>query len=247
VEWSDEGIVLAARRHGEGSAIVSLLTLAHGRHLGLVRGGAGRRARGIYQPGNQVSAHWRARLSDHLGTFTCELTEAHAATLMEDALALAGLSAACALAEAALPEREPHAVLYEGTLELLASMRRADRLVSYVHWELGLLAELGYGLDLTTCAATGRGDDLAYVSPRTGRAVSRQAGAGWHDKLLALPGFLTGVGEAGADDVLGGLALTGFFLERFVFAAQNRRLPPARIRLIDQIRRTATISGVTSR
>ncbi|MFQ5765775.1 MAG: DNA repair protein RecO, partial [Rhodospirillales bacterium] len=169
MDWTDDGIVLSARKHGETSAIVTLLTRAHGRHLGLVRGGAGKRARGMLQPGNRVQARWRARLPEHLGTFTCELTEAFAAASLRDRLKLAGLSAACAMADAALPEREPHAAVFEGLLALLSVLQDEDWPSAYVKWEMGLLGELGFGLDLSACAATGTNDQLAYVSPKSGR------------------------------------------------------------------------------
>jgi len=248
MDWSDEGIVLAARKHGESALIVQLLTRAHGRHAGLVRGGAGRRLRGVFEPGNQVTAHWRARLADHLGAYVCEAARSHAAALLDDPERLAALTAACAVAEAALPEREPHAAIYQGFLALLDALGRenggrAGELALwgevYVRWELGLLGELGYGLDLSACAATGRNDELAYVSPRTGRAVSLSAGEPYREKLLALPDMLVGrppgtPGEA-ALEIAQGLRLTGHFLARHVFAPLDRDLPMARGRLVERI------------
>jgi DNA repair protein RecO (recombination protein O) len=247
MEWTDEGIVLAARKHGESALIVQLLTRAHGRHAGLVRGGAGRRQRGTYEPGNAVTAHWRGRLAEHLGSFVCEPRASHAAALLDDPPRLAALSAACAVAEAALPEREPHGAVYEGFLALLDALDRDDEGEQgaalwgevYVRWELGLLSELGYGLDLSACAATGRNDELAYVSPRTGRAVSHSAGEPYREKLLALPAFLTGRGPGTSADVNQGLRLAGFFLDRHVFAPLERPSPAARGRLLERLAPTA--------
>ena len=235
MEWSDDGIVLAARKHGETSAIVSLLTRGHGRHAGLVRGGAGRRARGVYQPGNLVSAAWRARLAEHLGTYTCELVRAHAADHLQDKLPLAALSAATAMVEATLPEREPHAAVYDETIALLDALGSPGWQAVYVRWELALLAELGFGLDLTECAATGTNDNLIYVSPTSGRAVSAAAGEPYRDRMLTLPAFLLPGGDregAGAEDVATGLRLTGYFLTHHVFIAGHGNLPAARERLV---------------
>lgn len=248
VDWTDEGVVLAARPHGEGSAVVVLLTQAHGRHAGLVRGAFSGRSRGLYQAGNRVRAEWRARLSEHLGNYSCELSRGYAAEALEDPLKLAGLSAACAVAEASLPEREPHPRVHDGLVALLEAMADPDLgdawIAAYVRWEIGLLADLGYGLDLDSCAATGANDDLAYVSPRTGRAVSLAAGEAYRDRLLALPRFLIGQAGAGdADDLFRGLALSGFFLERHVFATHGRQPPPARTRFVERFARGATVSG----
>jgi DNA repair protein RecO (recombination protein O) len=249
IEWSDDGIVLSARRHGESAAIVSLLTRAHGRHAGLVLGGAGRRARGVYEPGNRVAATWRARLSEHLGHYACELAESRAAALLDDALRLAALTSATAILDAALPEREPHERLFGSLDGLVAQLCDSSTATSwpalYVRFELDLLTELGFGLDLSRCAATGQPDDLAYVSPKTGRAVSTAAGEPFRDRLLSLPSFLTrpaanGIAPA---DILNGLQLTGFFLEQHVFAHQpvpslgRSLLPAPRDRLIAILQR----------
>ncbi|MCC6918630.1 MAG: DNA repair protein RecO, partial [Alphaproteobacteria bacterium] len=178
MEWAEEAIVLAARRHGESDAIVAVLTRGHGRCAGLVRGGAGRRAGPVLQPGNRIAARWRARLEGHLGTLAAELVHGHAARFLDDPDRLAALSAAAAVADLALPEREPHPRAFDGFVGLLAALE-ADTgwAAAYVRWELDLLAELGFGLDLARCAATGTEADLVYVSPRSGRAVSRAAGA----------------------------------------------------------------------
>lgn len=236
MEWSDDGFVLAVRPHGETSAIVSLLTREHGRHPGLVRGGAGRRMRGILQSGNLVRATWRGRLAEHLGAYVIEPLQAFAADLLRDPLRLAALSAACAVAERALPECEPHAAVFDGIGILLAALSGEQWPSVYVKWEMGLLAELGYGLDLSSCAATGRSDELVYVSPRTGRAVSRAAGEPYRDKLLALPAFLLGSeGEGDSAGIAAGLHLTGHFLERLLFAPHGADLPAARQRLAERL------------
>ncbi len=214
--------------------MVSLLTREHGRHAGLVRGGVGKAARGSLQPGNRLLVTWKARLEDHLGNLTWELTGSSGTAWLHDPRRLAGLSAACALAEAALPERQSHAAVFEGLLAVLGALEGDDWPALYVHWELGLLAELGYGLDLSCCAATGQADDLAFVSPRSGRAVSRAAGQPYRDRLLVLPGFLLGA-EATPADVAVGLALTGHFLERHVLGPQSKGMPAARSRLVERL------------
>jgi DNA repair protein RecO (recombination protein O) len=244
MEWKDEGIVIARRHHGESAAIVSLLTREHGRHLGLVRGGSGRRAAGLYQPGNLVSAVWRGRLSEHLGSYACEPLQSFAARVIDDPLRLGALTAACAIVETALPEREPHQSLYEGTLALFKELEGGGWAAQYARWECQCLADLGFGLDLTQCALTGSAEDLAYVSPRSGRAVSRAAAQPYTDKLFALPGFLAGGAPASPADVVKALEMTGHFLARNVLAASDRPLPPARIQFVDRLRRSVTISRV---
>ena len=247
MDWSDDGIVLAARRHGESSAVVQLLTRGQGRHAGLARGGAGSRGRGIYQPGNLVAARWRARLPEHLGSYTCELAHSYAAALLDDPLRLAALASACAVAEAALPERHPYPKLYGAFIALLDGLDGEPQWAAvYARWELGLLDELGFGLDLSRCASTGVTENLSYVSPKSGRAVSREAGAPYRDKLLPLPGFLAGNaggGDTEAPDIAAALRLTGHFLGRHVFAPHHKGLPPARDRFVDRFTRTPTISG----
>jgi DNA repair protein RecO (recombination protein O) len=249
MEWSDQGIVLAARRHGESALIVQLLTRDHGRHAGLVRGGQGRKLRGIYQIGNGLAVTWKARLAEHLGLISGELVRGHAARFLDDPARLACLSAAAVLAESTLPEREPHPRAHEGFSSLLDALDAdAGWAVCYVRWELALLAELGFGLDLARCAATGATGDLIYVSPRSGQAVSAQAGAPYRDRLLALPRFLVPRSDAEPTpaDVLDGLALTGHFLERRVFDPHNRNMPAARTRFVEILRRMAKVSGESS-
>lgn len=246
MDWSDDGIVLTARKHGESSAIVTLLTPEHGRHAGLVRGGAGRRARGIYEPGNIVRATWRARLEEHLGSFTCELTRSRAAQALNDPLHLAGLSAACSIADASLPERESLPLVYAHFNELLDQMGQGDWLVAFVHWEMALLADLGFGLDFSACASTGSTEDLIYVSPKSGQAVSKVAGEPYRDRMLPLPHFMKDDEwdvQISHPELLDALKLTGYFLEHHVFALNGKKPPPARTRFIDRLRQSATISS----
>lgn len=239
MDWSDEGIVLAARKHGEHAAIVTLLTRDHGRHAGLVRGGASSRARGLYQIGNLVTADWHARLSEHLGTYTCELARPYAAGLMSERLPLLALASAAGLLERLLPEREPHPITFDGTVALIEMLGKAGGwAAAYVQWELALLSDLGYGLDLTQCAATGATEDLVYVSPRTGCAVSQGAGEPYRSKLLPLPAFLrSGEAPAQREDVAAGLQLTGHFLAMCARDADTGDLPASRGRLLDGLRR----------
>jgi DNA repair protein RecO (recombination protein O) len=237
MEWRDEGIVLAARRHGESSAVVHLLTRARGRHGGLVRGASGKAARGLWQPGNHLDVIWRGRLEEHLGQFTGELIDARVAGFLSDRDRLSCLASVCALAETALPEREPHPLLFEGLRLLIDSLAMDDEwLPLTVRWEAALIAELGYGLDLSECAATGATDGLAWVSPRTGRAVSAEAGAPYADRLLPLPGFLIDAeAPTGRAAVVDGLRLTGFFLERRLFPALGKAVPAQRARFLDRM------------
>jgi len=241
MEWHDSGFVLAARRHGENAVIVELLTRDHGRHAGLVRRGQSPKLRAVLQPGNEVAAVWRGRLAEHLGSIACEIVRAYAARILDDPERLAALSAAAALVAAALPEREPHADVFASFESLLEALDSATDWPSrYVGWERDLLSALGFGLDLGCCAVTGATTDLAYVSPRTGRAVSRVVGLPYHDKLLALPEFLWRGEPADRDQIAHGMALTGHFLVHYVFAPQGRTLPAARSRLAERMRRLVT-------
>jgi len=239
MDWTDQGIVLSARKHGESSVVLSLLTAAHGRHAGVVRGGQSRTRRGVLEVGNLLFVTWRARLEEHLGNFTVELETGHAARLFDRADRLAALTALCATADSCLAEREPHPETFAASLRLIERLDGDDWPALYVAWELQLLGTLGFGLDLSSCAATGATGDLAYVSPRSARAVSGPAGAPYRKKLLILPAFLIGQGEAGPGDILDGLALTGYFLDRHVYRAQNRAPPDARERLLALLRRGA--------
>jgi DNA repair protein RecO (recombination protein O) len=230
MEWTDEGIVLGVRRHGEANAILEVMTHAHGRHLGLVRGGAGSRMRPVLQPGNAVRATWRARLDEHLGHYVVEGLRLRAAALLDVSHALYGVTHLAALCRL-LPERDPHPLVYA---DLVAMLDRIDDpvviAVAVARFELKLLAELGFGLDLDRCAATGEAGDLGYVSPKSGRAVSRRAGEPWHDRLLRLPAFLLDDASArpSAGDLADGFAVTGFFLGRYVLEPRSLRLPEAR-------------------
>jgi DNA repair protein RecO (recombination protein O) len=246
MDWRDEGILIAARRHGESSAIIEVFTAGHGRHAGVVRGGAGRRMAPVLQPGARLSVEWRARLDEHLGAFRVDLIAARTAAIMEDRAALAALGSATALIAAALPERDAHPTLYRKSLELVEALARtADWPARYAAWELALLAELGFGLDLGRCAVTGATDGLAWVSPKSGRAVGRAAAAGWEDRLLALPAFLREGWEAppGAEEVAAALRLTGFFLQARVAPGLARGLPGARGRAVEAIGRQLGASG----
>lgn len=246
MEWTDRGLVVAHRKHGESGAIVALLTREHGRHLGLARGAGGRRSVGLYELGALVAARWRARLPEHLGNWACEMVTPFAAAVLDDAGRLAALTAAVTVIDQAVPEREPHPVLFDATLDLLANLVRDDWAQRYVRWECACLAELGFGLALDRCAVSGAGAMLTHVSPRTGRAVSAEAARPYADRLLALPGFVTDPARpAGGREILEGLALTGHFLERHVLAPLGHRLPAARIRLVDRLRRSSYVAGTT--
>ncbi|MGZ6006462.1 MAG: DNA repair protein RecO [Rhizomicrobium sp.] len=236
MEWSDDAIVLSVRPHGESSTIVEVLTHSHGRHLGLVRGGASRRAKPSLQPGNTLHLNWRARLSEHLGNFTIELARARAGDMLESREALAGLNAFSAIVGSAMPEREAHEQVFDAGNILLDAMQEDG----FEHWgalfvrfEAGLLEALGFGLDLSRCTSTGAVDNLVYVSPRTGRAVSRDAGEPYKDRLFALPGFLLGSQNITPDpaEVAAGLKLTGHFLLERVLRPHGREMPPARLHL----------------
>lgn len=237
MQWTDEGIVLSARPHGETAAVVDLWTRGHGRHMGLVHGGRSRRLRPVLQPGNQVDATWKARLPDQLGSLTLEMRRAFAAEVLDDPQALMALSSITALTSL-LPERDPHPNLYEITLFVLGFLGDATVWPALmVRWELALLDELGFGLDLSQCAATGSNDQLIYVSPKSGRAVSASAGEPFRDKLLALPPFLTKQrsGPVTAQDVNLGFALTGYFIEKHLLGPRGQTLPASRMRLIAQL------------
>jgi len=240
VEWTDTAIVLGARRHGETSAVVELMTREHGRHLGLVRGGSGARHKPVLQAGNLIAATWRARLDEHLGCYALEALDLRAAAYLAAAHALYGvhhLAALCRL----LPERDPHPPVFDLLDRTIADLAEpAPAAVLMARFELALLAELGFGLDLAACAATGSRADLVYVSPKSGRAVSRAAGEPWRDRLLALPAFLCGAESRApsADALRDGFALTGFFLARHVFEPRGEALPEVRQHFIAAVTRS---------
>ncbi|APG45787.1 DNA repair protein RecO [Phaeobacter porticola] len=239
MEWRDEGILLTMRRHGESSAIVDVFTVDHGRHAGVVRGGAGRRMAPVLQPGAQLDVTWRARLEDHLGSYHAELIRSRAAAALSGRLALAGLNAVTALLAFCLPEREPLPDLYLRSEQLLDLLDRPDVWpLAYLRWEKALLEEMGFGLDLNRCAVTGAGTELMYVSPKSGRAVSRTGAGDWADRLLPLPPILRGHGDANTGEIVTALSTTGFFLEsRLAPSLGDRPLPEARGRLIDVLSR----------
>jgi len=238
MQWSDTGYVVALRRHGESALIAELLTREHGRHLGLVRGGQSPKLRAILQTGNEVAALWRGRLSAHLGTLACELVRGHAGRFIDDPGRLAALSAAAALVAATLPEREPHPDVFASFTALLDAIDSTEEWPAhYVDWECKLLASLGFGLSLTRCAVTGATTGLAYVSPRSGRAVSRETGRPYHDKLLQLPEFLWRNTSLDAAQITAGLRLTEYFLLHHVLLPQGSGMPAARARLAERFRR----------
>jgi DNA repair protein RecO (recombination protein O) len=236
MQWIDDAILLSARAHGETGLLVTLLTREHGRHAGLVQGGQSKKHRPAWQTGTLFEIKWQARLSEHLGGVTGEARRSYAARWLDDAGRLGGISAVCAIAEACLPDREPHSAIYAGLLAFLEGLGEEHWPSLYAHWELGLLGELGFRLDLSVCAATGATDDLIYVSPKSGRAVSRGAGEAYRERLLTLPAFLReGISHDRAE-VAQALDLTGFFLERHALAPQGKALPAARSRLVDRLR-----------
>jgi DNA repair protein RecO (recombination protein O) len=238
MDFTDEGILISAKPLGEANTIAELLTARHGRHLGLVRGGRSRRMRPLMQLGNRLSVTWRARLSDHLGGFNVEMIEPHAARVLDDQVALAAIGSFTGLAKH-LPERDPHPQLYFGALEVLGALGDAHVWPALlVRWEMLLLQELGFGLDLSECAATGTDADLIYVSPKSGRAVSRDAGQPYCDRLLKLSRFLLEDDVAPTpSDILAGFILTGHFFERDVLSPHGLTLPAARTRLIELLAR----------
>lgn len=230
MEWRDEGLILGTRDHGETSMIVEAMTRAHGRHFGLVRGGRSKRLRPVLQPGTQAEIAWRARLDEHLGTFTIEPVKTRTAALLASAEALHAICLAAALLRLAA-ERDPHPELYERAAEIAELIGNGTGVAPFlVRFETGILRELGFGLDLGRCAATGTTDDLIFLSPKSGRAVSRAAGEPYASRLLPLPGFLL-PGSArvpSPSDIRDGFMLTGFFLLRDLFAPRGESLPEAR-------------------
>ena len=239
MHWTDTAIVLSCRKFGENGAILRLLTPQHGVYGGGVRAAHSKANRGNIQPGNVVSASWQARLSEQLGTLTLELLAPHAAHLMADSARLSALTAACAMVEACLPERHPYPRLFAAMQEFLGRLQAADHWQqAYIELELALLAEAGFGLDLLRCAATGGTRDLVYVSPKSGRAVSRHAGAPYHEKMLPLPGFLRGEEET-ETDIADGFTLTGYFLEHWLLEPHGRKMPAARQRCQQALLRCA--------
>lgn len=239
MEWRDQGILLSTRRHGETSAIIEVFTPSLGRHVGIVRGGTSRKIAPILQPGAQLDVTWRARLEDHIGSFVVEPIRSRAAIAMVDRMTLAGLNTVTALLAFSLPEREPHLALYQRTQALLDLLGQDEVWhLAYLQWEMSLLEELGYGLDLSVCAVTGTTEGLIYVSPKSGRAVSAKGAGDWADRLLPLPDVLRGEGAASDRDIAQGLRTTGYFLsEHLARALGNHPLPEARARYIEAFTR----------
>lgn len=236
MEWRDEGLVIGARRHGETAVILELMTRQRGRHLGLVRGGRSSAMRAALQPGNLVLAQWRARIEDHLGAFTVEPLSARAARLLDNGAALNGLASLAALLRL-LPERDPHEELFELAEDIVERFAtRADAAMALARFELSLLGALGFGLDLDVCALTGAVDDLAWVSPKSGRAVTRRAGEPWRERLLPYPAFLQNAAvAASAEEISGAFRLTGYFLARNVFSPRGLSLPAARALFLETL------------
>ena len=239
IEWRDEGVLLKVRKHGENAAIIEVFTEKRGRAAGIVRGGTSRKIAPMLQPGAQLDVTWKARLEDHLGSFTIEPLRSRTAQVMQNRLALAGLNAVTGLLAFVLPEREAHAPLYHRTVGLLDLLGQTDIWpLAYLQWEMALLAEMGFALDLTACAATGATEGLFYVSPRTGRAVSRDGAGDWADRLLPLPPVLLGRGDATGPDIADALGTTGHFLHNHLAPSLgDKPVPEVRARLLDVLRR----------
>lgn len=238
IEWREDGVILTARKHGETSAIVEVLTANHGRHAGVVRGGVSRKMVATLQPGAQVDITWKARLDDHLGAFTIEPIRSRAQA-MGDRLSLAGLNAVAGMLTTVLAERDAHPPLYARTVQLLDLLGNTEVWpLAYLRWELALLDEMGFGLDLTKCAVTGATEGLIYVSPKSGRAVSAAGAGDWADRLLPLPEVLRGTGDASDAQIRSALTTTGYFIEhRLVKGSGDRPMPAARARLLDLLAR----------
>ena len=235
MEWQDHGILLSARRHGEGSAIIEVLSENHGIHAGLVRGGGSRKSAALLQPGNLLALNWRARLEDQLGSFSVELKKSHSAVLLAARLKLYCFNPLSAMLSRYLPEREPNPVVYSAFFDLLLRFETDDNWQHrYCLLELEMLNSLGYGIDLSRCAVTGQDTDLSYVSPKSGRAVSKEVAMGWEDKLLPYPAFLQrdSLTKISSEEFRQSLRLSGYFFEKHV-PVSPPRLPEARLRLVD--------------
>jgi len=237
MDWREDGILLGLRRHGEHAAILDLFTESHGRHQGVLRGGASRKMAPLLQPGAQLDATWRARLEDHLGSYSVEPIRTRAAEAMEDRTALLGLGAVCALLAFSLPERQAYPALYARTLALLDGLGAERWAAAYLGWEMALLAEMGFALDLSACAVTDATEGLVYVSPKTGRAVTKAGAGDYVDRLLPLSPALLGQ-SAERTDVVSGLGVTGHFLnDHLARSLGDKPLPAARQRLVDRLTR----------
>jgi len=242
LEWQDDGIVLSARRFGEHDAIIEAMTPNHGRARGFVKAGMSRRSKANLQPGNLLKLNWRSRLENNLGRFQLELVHSPLGSLISDGARMSALAAVTAVVSSTMPERENHPMVYDALSGYVALLEAEDGALE--HWaaalaqiELGILTELGYGLDLTACAATGNTEGLVFVSPKSGRAVSAHAGGPYKEKLFALPGFLLGAAKITptSEDAFAALRLTGYFLERNVWVVAGVGQPGARDRLISSL------------
>ena len=243
IEWRDEGVLLAVRKHGEAAVIVEFFTQHHGKHAGVVRGGAGRRQGPILQPGGQFEVVWKARLEEHMGAFTVEPMRSRAAQVMADPLALAGLTSVVGLLNFALPERAQHGALYSASINLLDLICVTEAWpLAYLHWEMQLLEDLGFGLDLSCCVVSGTTEDLAYVSPKSGRAVAAHHAGRWKAQLLPLAPCMIGQSVADNGEIAAGLSTTGYFLEKWLAPSLgDRGLPLARQRLVERLFRAARL------
>lgn len=241
IEWRDQGALLSAREHGETSVIIEVFTPEHGRTLGVVRGGISRKLAPHLQPGNQIDVTWKARLEDHLGAFTVEPQRSRATQAMGDRLSLAGLQAVTTLLSLCLPEREAHPALYDRTIRLLDLLGQPDLWpLAYLQWEMAFLEEMGFGLDLSACAVRGTNENLCYISPKSGRAVSEQGAGKWASRMLPLVPVMAGQGEATGPEIARALGTTGYFVEhRLLASLGDKAMPAARARLIDAIAKSA--------
>ena len=236
MQWVDEALILDCGKYAEHAAIVHIFSREHGRYGGISKAALSSRNRASYQPGNLVHATWKARLPEHMGTVTCELVQSFSAPIMSDMLRLSALSSACSLIRACMPERDPHPALYDALRHLMLSIAHEENLVwqmAYARFELALLRECGMGLDLSECAASGGTESLVYVSPKSGRAVSAEAGKPYHDRLLPLPSFfILPCDASGVEDIKDALQLTGHFLDAYWMASHHKDLPASRTRLV---------------
>ena len=240
MNWREEGILIGIRRYGESSVIVEIFFENRGRHLGVIRGGISNKLNPILQLGNQLDAHWKARLEEHLGSFSVELVKSRASLIMMDRVALSGLSSICGLLNFCLPEREGHSLLYKKTFGLLDLVACNEKwLKDYLSWEITLLEELGFGLDLSSCVVTGSLDNLNFISPKSGRAVSSEAAGEWEKRLLPLPNCLLGLDDS-IENLIQGFSVTGYFLENKVASSLGQKvITGSRNRFIELLKKLA--------
>lgn len=244
MHWTDQAIVLSAKKYGESSAIVTLLTAEHGIFKGLVRGISGKKQRGIYQTGNLIEAIWRGRLSEHLGNFTAELESANAAMLLSSSSKLSALLSISSILESVLPEREPHMDVFEHLVDFIEHLTEDKNWpLYYVAMEFKLLNLLGFGIDVSSCAATGAVEDLIYISPKSGRAVSRTAGDPYRDRLFAMPKFLTNGynSDIKMHEIINAMNICSYFLEKYRFKPHNASLPDARLRFAEIMKKKEVV------